>query len=181
MAPMAAMSPMATVTEQVHGHEGHAEKYPDPVLCQPIHVLLLELKLAQVSREGCEPSARRKARTPPPRRAHHQHEQRRQQWNGKPRGQKEQLQWPQVGGLALVGFLAREYSRLQVRLERSNLHLLDHAVAPTAAGATAAVALGLALLMPASFVRLSSRALIATTAELPDIDSAAISGDSVKG
>ena len=39
----------------------------------------------------------------------------------------------------------------------------------------------IALLIPASLVRLSKSALIATTAELPDIDSAAISGDSVKG
>ena len=39
----------------------------------------------------------------------------------------------------------------------------------------------LAPLLPASLVRLSSRALKATSAELPDIDSAAISGDSVNG
>ena len=35
--------------------------------------------------------------------------------------------------------------------------------------------------MPASLMRLSISALIATTAELPDIDSAATSGDSVNG
>jgi hypothetical protein len=35
--------------------------------------------------------------------------------------------------------------------------------------------------MPVSLVRFSISALIATIAELPDIDSAAISGDSVKG
>jgi len=35
--------------------------------------------------------------------------------------------------------------------------------------------------MPTSLVRFSSSALMATTAELPDIDNAAISGDSVNG
>ncbi len=44
-----------------------------------------------------------------------------------------------------------------------------------------AAALGLILLMPASLVRFSSGALMATTAELPDIDSAASAGDRVKG
>ena len=48
-------------------------------------------------------------------------------------------------------------------------------VAPTGGPATRAD------LMPASLVRLSISALMATTAELPDIDSAASSGESVKG
>ena len=70
---------------------------------------------------------------------------------------------------------------MQARLQDSGLDVLVHAVAPIAAGTAAAVRLGLALLMPASLVRLSSSALMATTAELPDIDNAAISGESVKG
>ena len=45
----------------------------------------------------------------------------------------------------------------------------------------AAVTTGRAARMPASLVRLSIRALIATMAELPDMDSAATSGDSVNG
>jgi hypothetical protein len=56
-----------------------------------------------------------------------------------------------------------------------------HAFAPAAAGVAVTAALGLALLIPASLVRLSSSALMATTAELPDIDNAAITGDRVKG
>jgi hypothetical protein len=38
---MAAMSTMTPMSEHVHGHEGHREKYPDPVLREPVHVYLL--------------------------------------------------------------------------------------------------------------------------------------------
>ncbi|MEO5736114.1 MAG: hypothetical protein ABIQ82_01510 [Variovorax sp.] len=41
---MATMSTMAPVPEHVHGHEGHREKYPDPVLREPVHVYLLVVK-----------------------------------------------------------------------------------------------------------------------------------------
>ena len=42
--PVAAMSTMTSVPEHVHGHEGHREKYPDPVLREPVHVYLLVVK-----------------------------------------------------------------------------------------------------------------------------------------
>ena len=42
--PVAAMSTMTPVPEHVHGHEGHPEKYPDPVLREPVHVYLLVVK-----------------------------------------------------------------------------------------------------------------------------------------
>ena len=57
-----------------------------------------------------------------------------------------------------------------------------HAGAPDGAARSTLFALvRCGLRIPASLVRLSSNALMATIAELPDIDSAATSGDSVKG
>ena len=76
----------------------------------------------------------------------------------------------------------RRTSKLARRVQVCGAHHVAHADAPAATLAAVAGAPGdPALLMPASLVRLSISALMATTAELPDIDSAAISGDSVKG
>ena len=77
--------------------------------------------------------------------------------------------------------VSRSGACLTPRCSAGNVTLLVHTVAPAASEATGVAAMGLACLIPASLVRLSSSALMATTAELPDIDSAAISGDSVKG
>ena len=44
MATMATMATMPPVPEHVHGHERHREKYPDPVLREPVHVYLLVVK-----------------------------------------------------------------------------------------------------------------------------------------
>ena len=63
-----------------------------------------------------------------------------------------------------------------------SVYLLGHAGARAAAGAVAGgEPFGRALLMPASFVRLSISALIATMSVLPDIDIAATSGLSTNG
>lgn len=62
------------------------------------------------------------------------------------------------------------------------LQLPRKAAQPTIGAATSADDTGgNAARMPASLVRLSNSALIATKAELPDMDSAAISGLKVKG
>ena len=41
MTAMTAVTTMAAVSEHVHDYEGHREKYPDPVLREPVHVNLL--------------------------------------------------------------------------------------------------------------------------------------------
>jgi hypothetical protein len=41
---VATVAAMAPVPKHVHGHEGRCEKYPDPVLCEPVHVYLFVVK-----------------------------------------------------------------------------------------------------------------------------------------
>ena len=68
------------------------------------------------------------------------------------------------------------------RCQTLGMDLLAHAGTPEETRPLAVGELcGRALLMPASFVRFNMSALIATTAELPDIESAAISGLSTNG